>query len=218
MAVDFWSPIQLSIEVTVTAEIFVIVLGLWMGSFMVRHSFRGKIILDTLFMLPLVLPPTVVGFLLIVIFGINSPVGEVIETLFQQTIIFTWWAAVIAATVVSFPLMYQSVKTGILSVDKVIEDAARADGANELKVFLYITIPLALKSIIAGVILSFTRALGEFGATIMFAGNIPGKTQTLPIAIYIALDTGQMTMAWSWVVVTISISFFMLAAVYKMRT
>lgn len=218
MAVDFWSPIQLSIEVTVTAEIFVIVLGLWMGSFMVRHSFRGKIILDTLFMLPLVLPPTVVGFLLIVIFGINSPVGEVIKTLFQQTIIFTWWAAVITAAVVAFPLMYQSVKTGILSVDKVIEDAARADGANELKVFLYITIPLALKSIIAGVILSFTRALGEFGATIMFAGNIPGKTQTLPIAIYIALDTGQMTMAWSWVVVMISISFFMLAAVYKMRT
>jgi molybdate transport system permease protein len=218
MASDFWSPIQLSIEVTVTAGIFVIVLGLWVGSFMARHSFRGKVILETLFMMPLVLPPTVVGFLLIVILGINSPVGKVIETLFHQPIIFTWWAAVIAATVVAFPLMYQCVKTGILSVDNVIEDAARVDGANEPKVFLYITIPLALKSIIAGAILSFTRALGEFGATLMFAGNIPGKTQTLPTAIYIALDSGQMTMAWSWVVVTISISFFMLAAVYKMKT
>ena len=108
---------------------------------------------------------------------------------------FTWWAAVIAASVVAFPLMYQSAKTGFLSVDPGAEEAARVDGANEWKVFLHVTLPLSAKTLLTGIILSFARALGEFGATLMFAGNLPGKTQTTPTAIYVAIESGNMESA-----------------------
>ena len=136
---------------------------------------------------------------------------------FNQPIMFTWWAAVIASTVVAFPLMYQSAKTGFESIDVDIENAARVDGAHEWQVFFFISIPLALKSIVSGGILSFTRALGEFGATLMFAGNLPGKTQTTPLAIYMALGSGNMSLAWSWVICMIGISFLMLLSVHFMK-
>lgn len=213
----FWSPIKLSITVAISAGIIVLLLGLVVGRWMSRKSFNGKLIVETILMLPLVLPPSVVGFFLIVFFGRNSVVGKGIETLFGQPIMFTWWAAVIASTVVAFPLMYQSVKTGFQSVDVDIEGAARVDGANEWKVFLLISIPLSIKAIITGFILSFTRALGEFGATLMFAGNIPGKTQTLPTAIYVAIDSGNMDLAWMWVITTVVISFLMLASTYLIK-
>ena len=161
----------------------------------------------------MVLPPTVVGFFLIVIFGKNSPVGQAIEWLFNQPVIFTWWAAVIASSVVAFPLMYQSAKSGFQSVPQDVENAARVDGAGEWKIFLFISVPLASKALISGSILSFARALGEFGATLMFAGNIPGVTQTLPTAIYIAIDSGNMHLAWMWVISIVLLSFFMLLAV-----
>ena len=170
--------------------------------------------LETGFLLPLVLPPTVVGFLLIVIFGRNSPIGQVIELLMHQPLMFTKWAAVIASTVVAFPLMYQSAKAGFEAIDEDIENAARVDGANELKLFFTISIPLALKAIISGAILSFSRALGEFGATLMFAGNIPGRTQTIPTAIYIAIDSGNMQLAWLWAISMMAISFIMLLCVH----
>ncbi|MFC5465605.1 molybdate ABC transporter permease subunit [Lederbergia graminis] len=217
MTIDFWSPIKLSIEIALVSSIVVIILGIFLGKKMSNSKFRGKSILETMFLLPLVLPPSVVGFLLIVIFGRNSPVGRGIEWLFQQPIMFTWWAAVIAAIVVAFPLMYQSAKTGFQGIDKDIEDAARVDGAGKLKLLLLISIPLAAKSIIAGAILSFARALGEFGATLMFAGNIPGKTQTTATAIYIAIDTGNMQLAWAWVGSMIVISFIMLVCVQLVR-
>ncbi len=184
---------------------------------MAHKQFKGKLFLETLLMLPLVLPPSVVGFLLIVIFGRNSFVGTFLEKLTGQPIMFTWWAAVIASTVVAFPLMYQSVKTGFQTVNTEIEDAARTDGANEFSIFLYISIPLSIKAIVTGFILSFTRALGEFGATLMFAGNIPGKTQTLPTAIYVAIDSGNMELAWLWVLTTVFISFLMLASTYLIK-
>ena len=117
---------------------------------------------------------------------------------------------VIASTVVAFPLMYQSAKTGFEGIDEEIENAARVDGAGEWRLFLFVTLPLAVKSIVTGAILSSARALGEFGATLMFAGNIPGQTQTIPTAIYIAMDSGNMTLAWLWVAVIIVISFIML--------
>lgn len=180
---------------------------------MAKAKFKGKAIIETIFLLPLVLPPTVVGFLLLVIFGKQSPIGQLIEWVFHQPIIFTWWAAVLAATIVAFPLMYQSAKTGFEEVDGDVEDAARVDGANKFQLFLFVSIPLALKSIISGGILSFARALGEFGATLMFAGNIPGKTQTTPTAIYVAIDSGNMHMAWLWVICMIAISFLMLVCV-----
>ncbi|MBD8027433.1 molybdate ABC transporter permease subunit [Ureibacillus sp. Re31] len=207
---EFWSPIWLSIKIATIAGIIVILLGTFIGRIFARKSFKGKAILETILMLPMVLPPTVVGFFLIVVFGRNSIAGQAIEWLFHQPIIFTWWAAVIASIVVAFPLMYQSAKSGFQGVDLDIEEAARVDGANEWRIFLYISIPLASKSLITGSILSFARALGEFGATLMFAGNIPGETQTIPTAIYIAIDSGNMPLAWMWVISIVILSFLML--------
>lgn len=207
---DFLHPIWLSLKVATIAGIIVIFLGTLSGRFLARKNFKGKAALETVLMLPMVLPPTVVGFFLIIIFGKNSGIGRTIEWLFQQPIIFTWWAAVIASIVVAFPLMYQSAKSAFQGIDVDIEEAARLDGASEWKIFLFITIPLASKVLIAGSVLSFARALGEFGATLMFAGNIPGKTQTIPTAIYLAIDSGNMQLAWMWVIAIVSLSFLML--------
>lgn len=218
MAIDFWSPIKLSLEIALVSGVVVLVFGLIIGKLMANTKFRGKAIVETVILLPLVLPPSVVGFLLIVIFGRNSPIGQLIEALFKQPVMFTWWAAVIASTIVAFPLMYQSAKTGFETIDEEIEHAARVDGANAFELFIFITIPLTLKSIISGGILSFARALGEFGATLMFAGNIPGKTQTTPTAIYIALDSGQMELAWLWVSSMIGLSFIMLIIVNLIKS
>ncbi|MFE4895308.1 molybdate ABC transporter permease subunit [Peribacillus butanolivorans] len=213
MTADFWSPVRLSIQVAGLAGILVFILGIFLARIMAKKQFRGKILLETAFLLPLVLPPSVVGFLLIVIFGKNGTLGEFIERVFNQPLMFTWWAAVIASTVVAFPLMYQSAKTGFEGIDEEIENAARVDGAGEWRLFLLVSLPLAVKSIVTGAILSSARALGEFGATLMFAGNIPGQTQTIPTAIYIAMDSGNMTLVWLWVGVIIAISFIMLFVV-----
>lgn len=210
MLEEFLQPIILSIEVAVVAGFIAIVIGMLAGRFMALKKFKGKVVVETILLMPLVLPPTVVGFLLIMIFGKNSFVGQAIEWIFHQPIIFTWWAAVISSTVVAFPLIYQSAKSGFQSIDSDIEDAARVDGAGEWKVFFIIAIPLASKALMSGAILSFARALGEFGATFMFAGNIPGVTQTVPIAIYSAMNGGNMTLAWMWVICIMVLSFFML--------
>lgn len=218
MAADFWTPVQLSMEIASVSTIVVIVFGIIFGKLMANRRFKGKVLIDTILILPLVLPPTVVGFLLIIIFGRNSPVGRFMEWLFNQPIMFSWWAAIIASTVVAFPLMYQSSRTGFEAVDTDIENAARVDGAGELRLMMLVSIPLAIKSIVSGAILSFARALGEFGATLMFAGNIPGKTQTIPTAIYVAINSGNMEMAWLWVTSIIAISFLMLIVVYFIRS
>ncbi len=214
---EFWSPIWLSIKVSLIAGVIVIVLGLLCGRWMARRYFKGKTVIETLLMLPLVLPPSVVGFFLIILFGKNSFMGKAIEAVFQAPIMFTWYAAVIASVIVSFPLMYQSAKAGFEAVDETVEEAARIDGADEYEVFFYISIPLANRSIVSGAILSFARSLGEFGATLMFAGNIPGKTQTIPTAIYVAIESGEMAMAWTWVAVTMVLSFLLLlcATIFK---
>ncbi|MGG0655002.1 molybdate ABC transporter permease subunit [Rummeliibacillus pycnus] len=217
MSTDFWSPLKLSIEIAFVSGIIVLVAGILLGKWMAKRNFKGKLFFETVLLLPLVLPPTVVGFLLIIMFGKNSVLGQLIVWLFNQPVMFTWWAAVIASSVVAFPLMYQSAKTGFESVDEDIENAARVDGANEWQVFFFISIPLALKAIVSGGILSFTRALGEFGATLMFAGNLPGKTQTTPLAIYMAIESGNMSLAWSWVICMIVISFIMLLGVHLMK-
>ncbi|KAB2334507.1 molybdate ABC transporter permease subunit [Cytobacillus depressus] len=210
---QFLSPIWLSLKIATLSSVAVIIIGTLAGRFLARKPFKGKAIFETILMLPMVLPPTVVGFFLIVVFGRNSMIGQAIEWIFKQPIIFTWWAAVIASIVVAFPLMYQSAKSGFQGVSLDIEEAARIDGANEWRIFLFISIPLASRALISGSILSFARALGEFGATLMFAGNIPGKTQTIPTAIYIAIDSGNMKMAWMWVIAIVVISFLMLLTV-----
>lgn len=209
---QFWAPIFLSLQTATVALGIVMFLGILMAKWMSTKNFKGKLIVETMLLLPLVLPPTVVGFLLIMLFGRNSPIGAMVESFFGQPLMFTWPAAVIAAAVVSFPMMYQSAKTGFQSIDRSAEEAARMDGASEWQVFLLISLPLAAKSLIAGVILSFARALGEFGATLMFAGNLPGKTQTIPTAIYVAFESGNMDLAWLWVIVMVLISFIMLLA------
>lgn len=207
---EFLNPIWLSLKVATISGILVILIGTLIGQFFARKSFKGKAIIETIMMLPIVLPPSVVGFFLIVVFGRNSFAGKFIEWLFHQPIMFTWYAAVIAASIVSFPLMYQSAKSAFQGVDKDIEDAARLDGASEWKILLFVSIPLASKMLITGCILSFARALGEFGATLMFAGNIPGVTQTIPTAIFVAMESGNLTLAWLWVISIVLISFIML--------
>ena len=207
---QFWIPVKLSLEIASVAVVIVLALGIIAAFLMTRSTVRGKILIESILLLPLILPPTVVGFLLITIFGNQGPIGKLIEKLFDTSIMFTWWAALIAASIVAFPLLYQSAKTGFQSVDTDIENAARIDGAGTWKVFLFITIPLSFKSIISGVILAFARALGEFGATFMFAGNLPGKTQTIPIAVYVALESGNMNLAWGLVISMIIISLIML--------
>ncbi|WP_127583449.1 molybdate ABC transporter permease subunit [Paenibacillus koleovorans] len=206
----FWSPIQLSLQVAVLSSIFVFVIGVCVAWSMTRRSFAGKTLLETVFMLPLVLPPTVVGFLLLVMLGRRSWIGKFIEWLSGAPIVFTWWAAVIASVIVAFPLVYQTMKVGFASVERDLEDAARSSGASEWQVFRYITLPSAYRSCLTAFILGFARGLGEFGATLMIAGNIPGRTQTIPTAIYVAVDSGKQTMAWAWTVSIIVISFLLL--------
>lgn len=214
---ELWPPIGLSLQVTFLASLLTAAIGIASAWWMSRKKFSGKIVLETIFMLPMVLPPTVVGFILLVILGRRSAVGRFFEWLFAAPIIFTWWAAVIAAIVVAFPLVYQAMKVGFDSVDRDLEEAARSIGANEWQVFRFITFPLASRFVLSGYILGFARGLGEFGATLMIAGNIPGRTQTIPTAIYVAVDSGNLTMAWAWTVCTIVISFFMLLLTGRLK-
>lgn len=207
---EFWIPIKLSLQVSLLSSLIVVVLGVTVAWWMSRQSFKGKTLLETAFMLPLVLPPTVVGFILLVMLGRKSWFGQWVEWLFDAPIIFSWWAAVIASIVVAFPLVYQTMKVGFSSVDRRLEEAARSTGANEWQVFRHITLPLTYHSLVSAYILGFARGLGEFGATLMIAGNIPGKTQTIPTAIFVAVDAGNMTMAWAWTGAMIIISFLML--------
>lgn len=206
----FWPPVRLSLQVALLSSVIAVVVGVAVAWKMSRTAFRGKIFLETILMLPLVLPPTVVGFLLLVILGRRSLLGRWIEAIFSAPVIFSWWAAVIASVVVAFPLVYQTMKSGFNGVDRDLEDAGRSIGANEWQVFRYITMPLAGRALITAFILGFARALGEFGATLMIAGNIPGKTQTVPTAIYVAVDSGNQPMAWAWTISIIVISFLIL--------
>ncbi|KGP71001.1 molybdate ABC transporter permease subunit [Pontibacillus yanchengensis] len=215
---QFWPPIQLSIIVASIATFFVVVFGTFLGKRLSSTNFRGKVFLDTALMLPIVLPPSVIGFMLIVLFGQNSVIGSAIEVLFNQSILFTSTAAVIAASVVAFPLMYQSAKVGFRQINRDIEQAARIDGANELQVFGRVSLPLAKQALVTGGLLSFTRAFGEFGATLMFAGNIPGKTQTIPTAIYVAMESGEMRTAWLYVGISIFMSFLLLGLTYVIQS
>ncbi|WP_121640787.1 molybdate ABC transporter permease subunit [Virgibacillus sp. Bac330] len=205
-----WHPVQLSLVVASIATGIVFVFAIIVAYWMTEKNVKGRAILETVVFLPLVLPPTVIGFLLIIIFGNNSFVGQAISWLTGQPLLFTVTAAVIAASVVAFPLMYQSLKTGFQMVDDTIRGAAKVDGASNWKLLFLITIPLSYRSIATGFILSFTRAFGEFGATLMFAGNIPGKTQTIPTAIYLAIESGQTKIATYYALISIGFSFVLL--------
>ncbi|MDG1572312.1 molybdate ABC transporter permease subunit [Robiginitalea sp. M366] len=179
-----WQAIGLSVRVAVACMVITLPLALWVGYKMARSRFRGKAVVESLLHLPLVMPPVTTGYLLLLALGARSPLGQWLESAFGLRLAFSFHAAVIASAVVSFPLVVRSVRTAMEMVDTRLEDASRLLGAGNLKTFFRITVPLAMPGILSGAILGFARSLGEFGATITFAGNIAGETQTLPLAIY----------------------------------
>lgn len=211
------SPILLSLQIASIAGTLAFLLSIAIAMIMNRYSFPGKSIVETIFMLPLVLPPSVVGLLLLTILGRRSWIGKLAEWLTHQPIVFSVTGAIIAATVVSFPLAYQTLKTGFALVDKDVLESAHSQGATELQLLWHMILPLAWRSLVTGFVLAFARALGEFGATLMVAGNIPGKTQTLPTAIYFAVDANNMPLAWSLTIITILISFILLLLTGRIR-
>lgn len=208
MVVD-WSPLFLSLKIAIVAVVIIFILGILAARLCMGLKGHLKWILDVLFTLPLVMPPTVVGFILLLLFGKNGWVGKWLMQ-FNITIIFTPTAAIIAAVVVAFPLMYRTAKGAFEQVDEEILWAARTLGLPEWKIFIKILIPEAWPGIMSGLILAFSRALGEFGATLMIAGNIPGVTQTIPLSIYFATANGKMELAMLWSVVITLISCVML--------
>jgi molybdate transport system permease protein len=185
------SPIIISIKVALIATIFTLIFGILLSRIFTKYNFKGKDLLEVLIILPMVLPPTVVGYGLLILIGRRGPIGRFLTDAFGISLVFTWIAACIAATIVSLPLMYQSCKAAFLNVNENYENAARTLGADERRVFWRVTLPLAWPGIVSGIVLSFARALGEFGATLMVAGNIPGKTETIPLAIYFAVESGN---------------------------
>jgi molybdate transport system permease protein len=198
-----WPAFWLSLQVNAIASIMILVAGLLIALMLVRTRFRGKILLETVIMLPLVLPPSVIGYYLLLAFGRGSPLFE----WFNIRILFTWQAAVAASVVVGIPLMVQSSRAALANVDPVLENAARTLGASELRILWRVTLPLARRGILAGVILGSARALGEFGATLMITGNIPGRTQTLPVAIYDAVQAQRYADAHLMVLVMTGLAF-----------
>ncbi|CCO09212.1 molybdate ABC transporter permease subunit [Desulforamulus hydrothermalis] len=204
-----WSPVFISLRTAVISVIAVIILGLPLARLMSRREFPGKDLLESAITLPMVLPPSVIGYGLLMLIGKNGLLGQILANL-GITIIFTWWAAALASTVVAFPLMYQSAKAAFKSVDENYEKAARTLGAGEVRIFLTVTLPLAWPGILAGVVLSFARALGEFGATLMVAGNIPGQTSTIPVAIFFAVDAGDNAAAQTLVAIVTVFSFLVI--------
>ncbi|GHD75471.1 molybdenum ABC transporter permease subunit [Vogesella fluminis] len=183
--------LALSLKVAGLAAAATTILGVAVGFLLARASFPGRNVLDTLLTLPMVLPPTVLGYYLLVLLGRRSALGTWLLEEFGINLIFTWQGAVIAASVVAFPLVFKPARAAFESVDGQLEQAARVLGTSNTAVFFRVTLPLAWRGILAGVLLSFARALGEFGATLMVAGSIPGKTQTLSIAVYEAVQAGQ---------------------------
>lgn len=202
-----YSPLILSIKVAALSTFIVFTSGVFIAYMMSKREFFGKMTVEALFLLPLVLPPTVVGFALLLLFGKKGWVGSFLDEWFGVQIVFTWIGAVIASIVVSFPLMYQSAAAAFSSLDERLADAARTMGASEWRVFWTIVFPLAWPGLLAGVVLSFARGLGEFGATLMLAGYIPGKTDTIPMAIYFAVEAGKMEVAAFWVLLIATFGF-----------
>ena len=206
------SPLYISLKVSLIATVFTFFLGIAAARWVVKLK-RGKAFVDGVFTLPMILPPTVAGFFLLLLFGKNSLIGQFLG-LFDISIVFTWVAAVIASSVVSFPLMYRTVRGALEEIDSDMGYAARTLGVSENRIFRKIIIPNIIPSIIAGTILAFARALGEFGATIMIAGNIPGKTQTMAVAVYTAVQAGNYNLAYQWVGIITVMSF---AAMFLMN-
>ncbi len=218
MPESFLPPLLISLKTVLATTVVTFFAGIAAARWMAHYNGRFKNLIDSLLILPLVMPPTVVGFGLLLFFGRNSPVGQLLNSL-GATVVFSWPATVIAATVMSFPLMYMTARGGFEQVDANIENAARTLGANEWRVFWTVTIPLAWPSIVSATVLALARCLGEFGATLMLAGNIPGKTATIPVAIYFNIQAGHYNEALilAGIVLVISLASLTVLAYYKQK-
>jgi molybdate transport system permease protein len=216
MEFDF-SPLWISVKTALLATIFAFFLGIAAAYWMFWHQGKGRGLIDSILTLPLVLPPTVVGFVLLLLLGRNSPIGQLLKQL-GINLIFTWSATVIAATVVAFPLMYKTALGSLEQVDPDLSRVARTLGATERRIFWQVLLPLAYPGVVAGTILAFARALGEFGATLMLAGSVPGKTQTIPIAIFVAAQAGEMGQALGWVLIMIAIALAVITSLNSWST
>jgi molybdate transport system permease protein len=209
---DYLEPLLVSLKTVAATTVITFFLGIAAARWMARYTGKFKSLIDGLFILPMVLPPTVVGYGLLLLFGVNGPIGKAVLALGEK-IVFSWEATVIAATVMAFPIMYMTAKGAFEQVEPNIEAAARTLGAGEWRVFWTVTLPMAKAGVIAATVLAFARSLGEFGATLMLAGNIAGKTQTIPIAIYFAIQAGDMDKAMVLCIIVLVISFVSLAAI-----
>ena len=210
-AID-WSPLWLSLRVAGVATLVALVLGTALGWVVARSRLPGRALLEAVCMLPLVLPPTVLGYCILVLMGRRGPVGAFLREHFDYTVIFTWHGAVIASAVAALPLVLKSASTAFAGVDRTLEAAARTLRQPPWSVFVRITLPLAWPGILAGTLLAFARAMGEFGASLMVAGNIPRQTQTLSMAVYDAVQTGDDGLALVLVLVTSVLSVSLLVA------
>lgn len=204
---DF-SPLIISLKTATVAVLFTFGLGVLAAWWVMQMKHRLiKQVVDTIFSILLVLPPTVIGFLLLLLFGVNYPLGKLLKQFLNTQIPFTWVATVIAAVVISFPLMYRSSKTAFESVEPDLINAGRTLGMSEWRIFTKVIFPNSINGVISGGILAFVRGLGEYGATAMIAGNIKGQTRTLPLAIYSQVASGQMMNALDYVLILIGVSF-----------
>lgn len=200
MQID-WFPLWLSLRVAAIATLLSLAAGLWLAYLLANRRFRGRDTLDAGVSLPLVLPPTVLGYYVLILLGRESPFGRLYEWVFGQPLVFTWQAAVLAAMLHAVPLLVITARAALESVDHTYERAARNLGASEWRVFWKVSLPLARRSILAASALAFARTLGDFGITIMVAGNIPGRTQTVAVAIYDAVEAGNGALARVLVIV-----------------
>jgi molybdate transport system permease protein len=216
MGID-WFPLWLSLRVAALATLFSLALGLWVAHLLARRGFRGREAVDAVTTLPLVLPPTVLGYYLLVVLGRESAFGRVYEHIVGQPLVFTWQAAVVASTVHAFPLLVKTARAAFESVDRNLENAARNLGAGEWTVFRRVTLPLARRSIVAATVLAFARSLGDFGATLMVAGNIPGKTQTVAVAIYDAVEGGHTMLARVLVLIISGVAILIVYAANRLE-
>jgi molybdate transport system permease protein len=210
------TPLLLTLKISFIATLFVAVLGILIAYILAKREFPGKWLADVMVTMPMVLPPTVTGYILVILLGKNGFIGSTFNKITGSGILFTWQAAAIAAFVVSLPLMVKTTTSAIGAVDKSVEEASRILGRNEMETALFITLPLAKKGIMAGCVLSFARAVGEFGATLMVAGNIPGKTNTMAISIYSAYQSGNNELANLLVIILVVMSFLTIAATTRL--
>ena len=216
MQID-WFPLWLSLRVAFLSTAVAFGAGLWLAYVLANWEFRGKEVLDAAVTLPLVLPPTVLGYYLLVLLAGNSPLGKLWESVFGSPLVFTWKAAVLAALLHALPLLVKSARAALESVDRSLERAARNLGASEWRLFWRVTLPLARRSIFAAVALAFARSLGDFGVTLMVAGNIPGRTQTVAVAIYDAVESGNAALARTLVLVISVVALLILTLANRLN-